>query len=628
MADDGWQVVRRGRRGQHTRPPSWDGYRGSGWGMARADTSSFGGRYQNPSPNQPVPFYRAPRYPGPQNQQFRSYADVARPRYQRPARRWGSPRARDPGVQREAAEPAFGRLIRKVYGVIKLVHHLQNVSLKPGTQPPAMIAKMVDILGDMIKPAYPTQQTRDLVLGNAKNWGYTTRQILVEHYETQLENFLGELSGMDTREWKSAFGVAVRWAKGNLPRITQTVLDHAEAHIMAELDKDGGQDPPPGVDSLTGRDQGTGTEDLACDQGRQPTAAAVQPRAERRPPSKVTVATMTDQPEPDLAEVPSQVEPPLERRGPRRSSQRGRKGVTFAEKSPSQDLIMLDDWVQEDMDVSPERRQVAEELDYLEAHPEENEPFRGWDTRAQWTQDASAIQKEAPKTSSTVVGVQAHQETEDEGEEDDEGEESWGGSEDEDSGPEQTEGSRPDQAGSGVHRHPRTNRKDRDWRLKVREKLLVIGDSNLSNIPGHSIKNLQIESFPGANFRHAENLVKKSTTVQGLVVEQVVLAFGICDSKNKPKETILKSCLKARKACMERFPYATIWVPLVNFSAALSEEEQDNLEVFNGLLEERQFHIPLLPEDKFRTVDPVHWTRDTGRAMLDHWARKLNFYTP
>ena len=100
--------MRRGRRGQHTRPPSWDGYRGSGWGMARADTSSFGGRYQNPSPNQPVPFYRAPRYPGPQNQQFRSYADVARPRYQRPARRWGSPRARDPGVQREAAEPAFG----------------------------------------------------------------------------------------------------------------------------------------------------------------------------------------------------------------------------------------------------------------------------------------------------------------------------------------------------------------------------------------------------------------------------------------------------------------------------------------------------------------------------------------
>lgn len=65
----------------------------------------------------------------------------------------------------------------------------------------------------------------DMITGNARNWGHNTCMILTEHYETGLEGLLGELSGLLTPEWKDAFEVAVRWARQNLPRTTQDVVD-------------------------------------------------------------------------------------------------------------------------------------------------------------------------------------------------------------------------------------------------------------------------------------------------------------------------------------------------------------------------------------------------------------------
>lgn len=618
MDDGGWQTVRRRRRKKRTRSPYWGGYQESGQGMDSAFTSSFVRGYPQPSSNQPVPSFWTPDFPGTQEQQFYSYADAARPRYQPPVWRWGAPEARDPGIRREAAAPAFGQLIRKTYGVIKLVHHLQNVSLKPGTPPPAMITQMMEILGDMIKPAYPTQETVDLVCGNATNWGYTTCQILMEHYEMQLQNFLRDLSEMDTTEWKSAFSVATRWAKRNLRRITQTVLEHAEAHILTTLEGDRQEGLPQRSQLPLGQDQGTSTDDLG-DRDRPRGIDVVRPRVERQTRSKTTVATMTDQQDTVPPGISSQSVSSLDGRETRGVGCTVNKRVVFAEQSPSQggELGRSQDEV---------LRQVADELDYLEAHPEANEPFPDWGTPTQGACETTAIRTGDPNTSSTSVGAQASP-----GELDDvdfDLGEDYLESEDGESEPEQTEDSGLNQNNFGVHRHPRTNRKDRDWHLRIREKLLIIGDSNVSNIPRHTFENLQIESFPGANFRHAADLIKKATVVQDVMVEQVILSFGICDSKNKPKETTWKACMKARRACVDRFPLAAIWVPLVNYSVALPQEEQENLDTFNIMLKERPFHISLLPRNKFQTVDQVHWTRDTGRAMLDHWTRMLNFGTP
>ena len=246
--------------------------------MDRAPPFSGWRRDFFPSPNQPVPPPRATRYPVPQTH---SYAEATRSTYPHPARRGASPRASGPEVRREPASPEFGRLVRKLHTVIKLVHHSENVSQKPGTPQPRMISRMVDILAGMIKPAAPTQRTVDLVTGNAKDWGQTTCLILKQHYDQCIEDLLEELSGLLTPGWEEAFEVAVRWAKRNLPRITQDVLYLAEDLVTARMDTG---DTVQGHAPLQARDPPRPVE-----------AASVQtqvPQQAQDPPRPVEVATV------------------------------------------------------------------------------------------------------------------------------------------------------------------------------------------------------------------------------------------------------------------------------------------------------------------------------------------------
>ncbi|MGL4472601.1 MAG: hypothetical protein ACRCT3_20770, partial [Aeromonas hydrophila] len=92
---------------------------------------------------------------------------------------------------------------------------------------------MVDVLASLIKPAIPTENTVDMIVGNAKNWGHTTLVILQDHYREGLERMLKDWTEQFDSDWKAAFEVATRWARRNLPRVKQEVLDHAEALIMS-----------------------------------------------------------------------------------------------------------------------------------------------------------------------------------------------------------------------------------------------------------------------------------------------------------------------------------------------------------------------------------------------------------
>lgn len=174
-----------------------------------------------------------------------------------------------------------------------------------------------------------------------------------------------------------------------------------------------------------------------------------------------------------------------------------------------------------------------------------------------------------------------------------------------------------------VTRHINTERKMIDWTLTVGRKWLIVGDSNLSRIPGHQIPDLQIDSYPGANFRHAEALMAKSTSQ--VVVEKVVLAFGINCRGQKARETSIKQLQGAVRAAKRKFRYAEIWVPQINFSASLPMEEKQTLNVLNSHITKNMPFIPTLRDSDFLTgSDNVHWTRETARKMLDHWAACLN----
>lgn len=617
---DGWTLVQRGRRHRQDRRPYWND--GGGW-MERAPPAPTRGRVFDPRPNPPVPPPRFSRNWGPQS---RSYADIVRGSFRRPARRFVSPRVTgSDNIRREPAGPQFRQMTRKLHGVIKIVHHLQNVATNTGRDQPRMISKMVDILTTMIRPASPTQSTMDMIKGNAANWGYTTQLILQEHYETGLETLLEEISRLPTNVWREPFQVAVRWAKRNLTRITQEVIDHAEALITAKLTGDHqpvaeaeasphrtprttitvatmteGPNPGPGRASQMVGPSREGSRlppprELPQDIGPQP------PSIGKRMATVATVTEETDQgaewfqvgPSQEVSspsrrrDLLSRLKEPLEKR-----LERGRTGVVFTE-----DLfleLVEDGERSEDPLIQLEQEEVSEKsaLEDLE------DLFGSTPSRPLRTDSRSWDLGPTEKT----VQAQVYQETEDS----------------------QDQLTSPVLPRQRVTRHVNSERKMIDWGLSVRHKWLIIGDSNLSRIPPYDIPDLQIDCYPGAGFRHAEALCKKATN--SVAVEKVVLSFGLNHRSQKAKETAVRQLQAALRAAKRKFPFAEIWVPLINFSSTLARGEQQTLMVLNRHIERNMPCLPPLRAQDFATEqDNVHWTKRTGKAMLEHWATLLNF---
>lgn len=533
-----------------------------------------------PFPNRPVPPPRATWYPGPR---YRSYADAVR----QPARRWFPPRYGEQDVRRQPADPQFGGLVRKIHAVIKAVHHLQNVAVKPGKAEPKMISRMVELLSTMIKPAAPSRRTRDLIEGNARNWGHTTYLILMEHYEKCLEDFLEELGSHLTPDWKEAFQVAVRWARRNLPRITQDVIDHAEALITARMD---------------------GERPVAVPIPLRMTTVQIQGRTQspREPAKKRTVATMTSEAEDQPLQPTDWHQPPLT--SPPPSPPGLPRGQRYGRRTRGT-VVTEDSFLQDDPEQQDEVK-VLEEPPHTPTHSELEALF----DELQAEEEAAAAITSTPQSSVEVM-VQVHQE---EPQTDEENyEESF------------DHFTTPGPRRYRVYRHPITQRKLTDWCLDVEKKWLIIGDSNLTSFPEFFNKDVQVESFPGAHFRHAQALMEKTVPRQDLVVEKIILSFGINGRANKSKETTIRSVQGALRSAKRQFPYADVLIPLVNFSTELPQDEQDNLKILNEHVERNMAHIPLLPKREFHTqADDIHWTTETGTAMFNFWMGFLNAGTP
>lgn len=519
--------------------------------------------------------------------------------------------------------------------MIRTVHHLQNVAPHADKPLPMMISRMVDTLAEMIKPASPSQHTRDLISGNARNWGHTTCLILTEHYEASLEDFLGDLVGGPTTDWKEAFQVASRWARRNLPRITRAVLDHAEAVITARL---------------TGEQQ---PQALAPQSGAVPaqTTATTDAQTETRPPQQkppattvsvatatVSVATETSRAH-DWTSVPLDGEPPQEQRD---MSRRGGTAVRSTsmgdslppgqgdglpqgqhdgpprDQGPLIDLNDLDPPSKKKVDADP-RSEVSLGLEDLEDDDILRVPVR---TASQLEIERifDELQAEEEREEAEALAAQlAAQEPEVPGEVPDE---------DEDEFEQSFDYSRPPVKFS-VRRHKSTANKMVDWHLDVTRKHLILGDSNLSRFPDFPHPDLQIESYPGANFRHAESFIRKATVPPGLTVTNVILSFGLNSRGNKPKETTIRNLQAALRAVKSRFPYARCWVAQVNFSRKLPPVEQSNLTILNEHMRRNMQFVPLLPYELFSTeADNVHWTARTAKAMLEYWVEGLNSWSP
>lgn len=637
--EDGWTVVRRRRRQGRPGRSNFQQQRVT-WGMDRARPPAFerGGRSQSSFPNRPVP-PSGSRFRG-SGPPSRSYADVVRrgrpqdePRvtasyYRRPRLNWGRQWRQQPRwqQQQEPIDQEKLRLVRQLHTVIRLVHHLQNVTPAEGREGPRMIVRMVDNLASMIKPALPSPETLDLILGNAKNWGYNTLMILEKHYSKQLSVVREELATEMGLDWKECFQVAVRRARRDLPHITQEVLDYAEALVTTCVATATERVPQP-VD-------GEAMEDM--EEG-----GSVQEQAQP-PPGTVEMAQQTE-PQPLKQRVSVQVLRPAELRQDMGTMTEER---SFWTPAPSQAI-------QQDAQVQGEDRPVS---------PLQQRPPRAWGARqgcvipesnllleleevgsshdgGQDSEQPALVVGESPRDSlldvredvvgqdgASILAPTSQRSREDPGAPGDAQDDTGGSLVVDSSSGQQNLTSTPKQYYS-VKRHIHTERKMIDWGLSIRKKWVFLGDSNLARFPTHVVPDLQIDSFPGANFRHAQALIRKATVHSN--VEKVVLAFGLNNRNQGAKETAIKQMLGAVRATKNRFPYSEIWIPLINFSSGLSREEIQTLTTMNAHISRNLPFVPKLSEKDFLTEgDEIHWTRTTARAMFRHWVSFLNLRSP
>ena len=166
-----------------------------------------------------------------------------------------------------------------------------------------------------------------------------------------------------------------------------------------------------------------------------------------------------------------------------------------------------------------------------------------------------------------------------------------------------------------------------EWCLTVRNKWVILGDSNVSRFPPFQQQDLQVDSFPGATFRHAEAILAKTNV--STQVQKLVLSFGVNNRAQKPEQTTFKQMQGAVRMAKLAFPQAQILVPEINFSRALPHRQQDNLRVLNRYITKNYDYIPELSRQHFSTEkDAIHWSRKTAQHMLTHWVTQLKCTSP
>lgn len=477
------------------------------------------------------------------------------------------------------------KLVRKMFDLIRMIHHRENVSLEddPNNQPPAF-RRIANYLASIIKPVALNEETQLKIEGNARNWAYTTQLILVDHYDESIHYCLKELEPLLKENWRQAFNDATRWAQKQFKRRL-----HSEAIKEAETLL---------VDTVQASTSSQPRQDDSDQTQRTPTLPVPNQGDNILQDGELTWSPLNPfyldcQTDAIIHHLPCQ-----EREA---KHQRTRYPCILSETDPLLN-IDLDNTGSEDLNevgnVTHNRESQTEGNTYL-------------------VDSDSGGPVQSPQVSSRDPETEKHTMTNLETKKDQRPFETTKPGQ----SPALTRetGSTPSFTPT---RHSQITKKMLDWSLTAQKKWLIMGDSNVARLPDHNISNLQIDSYPGSNFRHAEAILGRAKSSDS--VEKIILAFGILHMEQKPKKTAVKQLQKALKMAKEKFPQAEVWIPLINFSEKLETEHQNNLEEFNAHIQANMPFIPKLPADLFHTEDKIHWSKSTAEAMFQHWAKHLN----
>lgn len=543
-------------------------------------------------------------------------------RYVKPTR---TERAGPPANKILSDDPDFSMKVRIMHRLIKAVHHLKYVA---GDNGPPSLNKITQNLMTVIKPAIPNKMTQNKIEANAKNWAHTAILILREHYTQSIEKEIKTLSEFPIQDWGGPFEIATSWAKRNLGRRLQPEsLEQARAEIMVKM-----AELRAATETV---EMTTASEPVRQPQGneRMGQLDIIGPLTEvHEPPatittSKTTSATMTDhvtgdwslfsEGEQDKESEPTLTAPPetpqMSEPAPAAPRDQRVKGtVVTSQETPIQEFSPSP--------LSPpiQPPQPVEEMntEVLDLTQGESTPQKTKQNNTATVTEPQRVTHLGPRRSNvdrlnSCVQTQLQLRITEEP---------------------SPSSSPPSPASSEQQvrtptRHPNTRKKLKDWHLHIKEPWIIVGDSNVSRLPPFADDSLQIDSFPGAKWWHAENLLERATTDTS--VTTLVLSFGINNRSQRDKNVPILELKRALRAAREKFPEADIFVPEINFSSALPQVEQDTLLHLNAFITGLKNHIPALTPDIFTTEgDDIHWSRGTSEAMLQHWEMYLNGQSP
>lgn len=122
---------------------------------------------------------------------------------------------------------------------------------------------------------------------------------------------------------------------------------------------------------------------------------------------------------------------------------------------------------------------------------------------------------------------------------------------------------------------------------------------------------------------HAIHSLQNHTSITE-ATEGVILSFGLNDKDNCSLIQFYRQHNQLVDAATTKFPWAEVFIPLINFSPSMPPRFKKNIAPLNQYIFDSGRSIPLLPDAQFSTVrDGIHWTPGTATAMWNHWEHFL-----
>lgn len=172
--------------------------------------------------------------------------------------------------------------------------------------------------------------------------------------------------------------------------------------------------------------------------------------------------------------------------------------------------------------------------------------------------------------------------------------------------------------------HNHQGDRNANWTLTPERSVLIMGDSNVGQLPRIVDSRIQVDCYPGARIGHATHILKHKTPTD-TSVSIIILSFGINDREMTNPTLIEKPLRDLCKAAKDRFPNATIYMPLINCNRSISLKQQRNIAQLNAIIRSIVTFIPRLDNTVFNTLaDGISWSPHTARKMLEHWRAFLD----